>query len=257
MVAAAVVITSSVVASATDTTPAGPDQPGNQIIRPLAVAAHAPETSYESITPCRIVDTNAAAAGKLVSGARRDFVVSGTTLFVAQGGKSGGCGIPASATAVTASISMTSATGKGYLKAWARGTIEPSATALTFTAGSSAFTGTTIPASATGLSVKPVGGGGRLVVDVTGFFVPPITANITRTGGLASPAPRVTLVEHPSTGTYRVTADRDLTGCAAVATAAGGPYLATAFISSGKVYAETYDTAGLSLDILWQLVVTC
>src|SRR3954452_7313942 len=62
------------------------------------------ETSFVSVSPCRIADTRAA-GGALQVGASRAFTVRGTQQFVPQGGKSGGCGIPAAASSVTVSIS--------------------------------------------------------------------------------------------------------------------------------------------------------
>ena len=83
---------------------------------PLA-AAPAPsfsETDHVSFqTPCRIVDTRAA-GGAIALNTVRKFRVRGTSGFPSQGGKSGGCSIPASAGAILATISLSSETGNGF-----------------------------------------------------------------------------------------------------------------------------------------------
>jgi hypothetical protein len=256
---ATVVVTSAVTASAGNAGPA-PAQPGAPRLAGLAVTATAPQSTYTAITPCRIVDTRIASARNLQPGARRDFAVSGTTLFVPQGGTSGGCGVPAAAVAVTASMSVTDVVGGGYLKAWARGGTEPTATALLLARGSGSFTGTTVPVSASGMSVRPVGGGGRLVVDVTGYFAPPVSAVIGNLGGVLAGGTRVVSATRTGVGSYSVVADRDLTGCAASATMDGGQFYVTADIEGGAVVAQTWfvNAGGPVLaDLSWSLVVTC
>ena len=50
---------------------------------------------YTPVTPCRIVDTRVAGAGgPLMPGVPRDFLVSGTVNFAAQGARPGGAGFP-------------------------------------------------------------------------------------------------------------------------------------------------------------------
>ena len=65
------------------------------------------ESRYVAVTPCRIIDTrNGAGVNNTPFSAlqTRTFSVGGTTGFTAQGGKSGGCGIPVGAVGVAATL---------------------------------------------------------------------------------------------------------------------------------------------------------
>jgi hypothetical protein len=83
---------------------------------------------YTPVTPCRVFDTRYSAAGILAGGTQRNFEVSGTTGFPAQGGNSGGCGIPfGHATAVIINFAAVAPTGTGTLRAWAVADPQPPA----------------------------------------------------------------------------------------------------------------------------------
>ncbi len=94
-----------------------------QFTEPSAVSGIATSGSiFVPVTPCRIVDTRLAAAGALVPGTARSFVVGGSNaaLFAAQGGNTSGCGVP-QGTAVAAFVNFVavSPTGPGNLRTWA------------------------------------------------------------------------------------------------------------------------------------------
>ena len=91
-------------------------------VKSSAVAAAAPiitvqESVYVAITPCRLADTRVM-GGDYTNLQVRSMNVSGTVGFPAQGGKAGGCGIPATATAIAASMTAISPTGKGFVRLW-------------------------------------------------------------------------------------------------------------------------------------------
>ena len=67
------------------------------------------DLSFTPVAPCRILDTRLA-GGPLAPGAPRSFVVAGTAGFGAQGGREGGCGIPAGAAAVEMNFVVVSPT---------------------------------------------------------------------------------------------------------------------------------------------------
>jgi hypothetical protein len=220
------------------------------------------EDSFVPITPCRIVDTRLA-GGRFASGTTRNYRVSGTTGFVGQGGKSGGCGIPANADAIAASMTANAPTVGGYMRAYPIGTAEPTATFLTYVVGPGTIAGGTLsitPDAAPALSVTNHAGRADLVIDVTGYYVPPIEGLIY-TGSTATPAsdgyvysgsPRLLSVTWLSVGTADVTVDRDVTYCTPVANAYYGDfYYANAKAFNGnkvRVYSwsidpTTHDTA--------------
>ena len=96
---------------------AEPDAPGDA----------AADLVYTPVAPCRVFDTRVA-GGPLAVGTPRNFVVAGTTGFPAQGGTSGGCGIPEGpATSVIINLTVVNMTGSGNLRAWAVATPQPPA----------------------------------------------------------------------------------------------------------------------------------
>ena len=78
---------------------------------------------FVPVRPCRVIDTRLA-GGPLAPGEERQFVISGTVGFEAQGGTPGGCGVPRSAivrgaTAVALNLVAVNPQGPGNLRAWA------------------------------------------------------------------------------------------------------------------------------------------
>ena len=141
-------------------------------------SAAADGSAFATITPCRLADTRAAGAGgAFAGGQQRSFQVAGTGAgFAAQGGASGGCAIPTTATAVEATITAVSPTGAGYARAWPAGTALPNATFLNFSTGQSIGNTGTIPIATTAatadLAVQVFGAGTHLVIDVSGYYAP-------------------------------------------------------------------------------------
>lgn len=75
---------------------------------------------YTPVTPCRVFDTRHSTAGILAADTQRNFFVTGTNNFPAQGGNPGGCGIPpGAATAVVINFVAVQPSGSGNLRAWA------------------------------------------------------------------------------------------------------------------------------------------
>ncbi len=129
-------------------------------------------TVYVPVTPCRVVDTRG--VGRLTPTATRNYQVAGSTAFPAQGGKSGGCGIPLEATAVEASVTSVDQLGNGYFRAWPSGEAMPNATFLNYTKGQGTTNTGAIKVSATNttdLTVRNFGASSHYVIDVQGYFV--------------------------------------------------------------------------------------
>jgi hypothetical protein len=219
------------------------------------------ENLYTSVKPCRIVDTRQA-GGALTPGVQRNFKATGSTSFTAQGGTSGGCGVPSGATAIVASFKSVDSTGEGYLRAWAWSTSEPAASTLTFD-GLNVGDGVTVPITSPGashFSVKAYNASTQLVVDVMGYFAPQIHAKVTSTGAIETSSGRITSVTKAGTGIYTVYADRNLIGCTAVASAFGGsPYYATAGVtaSGGAVIVHVWNHNGSHANGYFDLIVQC
>ncbi|MCU1497995.1 MAG: hypothetical protein JWM47_1948 [Acidimicrobiales bacterium] len=133
-------------------------------------SADADSAGYVPVTPCRIVDTRLA-GGALTTRATRSFRVTGTGL-APQGGAAGGCGVPAAATAVVASVTAVDPSANGYARVWPAGQAMPNATLLNFSAGQS-ITNTGALSLATGpggLSLGNFGATTHYVIDVAGYY---------------------------------------------------------------------------------------
>ena len=124
-----------------------------------------PGALFNGITPVRLLDSRAANGGwnaPLVAGSPRDLVVR-------QPERAGG--VPASATAVVANVTVTEGTADSFVSVWPSGLPQPGVSNLNFAAGQ------TVP----NLAVVKIGDGGairfanavgsaHLVVDVVGYF---------------------------------------------------------------------------------------
>lgn len=139
-------------------------------------AARPDGASFVPLRPCRVVDTRSShAKGRLRANEQRSFQVAGSGSAIAsQGGRSGGCGVPDDATAVSASVSAVAPTGAfGYLRAWPSGGPVPNATVLNYTGGASTTNTGVIPlgASAPGaIDVRNYAGSTDVVIDVQGYY---------------------------------------------------------------------------------------
>lgn len=135
---------------------------------------------FVPVAPCRLLDTRQG-GGIIAAGTTRSFRVAGTAGFEAQGGKSGGCGIPIGASSPVAASVMVNlvavdVTGKGNLAAWEFGQPEPLASSINFQRiDMNIANGLIVPiagvsSQAADLSVKANVAGAHLVADVTGYF---------------------------------------------------------------------------------------
>jgi hypothetical protein len=216
---------------------------------------------YTPVVNCRIVDT-ATAGGRIANGATRSFYVSGSAGFTGQGGPASGCGIPAYATEISARVTGYRAEASGSFAAYAAGSTATLAT-LYYAKGVNSTSGATLPlgpGTARRLTVKNVSGPAQLDIDVNGYYSPQIHAIINETGGLYSATPAVLSATNPSTGSYAVTLDRDVTGCTAQATMSGGNYYVSAYISGDEVIGTTWALTGGTVtptNLYWSLNVTC
>ncbi len=208
------------------------------------------ENVYVAITPCRIVDTRFG-GGKINRLAVRRFYVRGTFGFAPQGGKSGGCGVPNYATSVTTNVTVTGTTGSGYLASFPYPTTTPMTNFVTYW-GDRAVT---VPANFTlskdeanpYLGVKNFGYSTDVIMDVTGYYMPPIEGLVT--GGEAyQGSTRVLSSVKVATGVYNVTVEGDVGNCAPFVT----PYYGTSVYASAytygsnivRVYLWTLNTTG-------------
>ena len=189
------------------------------------------ELLYKPIAPCRAFGGQLVATNQI-----KAFLVSGNSNFTAQGGPSGGCGIPAYAKAVSISLSSGTSGAQGYLTAYATGSARPNQASLSYGVN-----------PATTGSIVQLGTGGRINVlataatrvtgDIAGYFVEPIQGMISSNGvDIYSGSTGLVSSTLPTMGVYRVVVDRDVSYCTPVATPYYGPNLyANAYAFDGNV----------------------
>lgn len=224
------------------------------------------ESVFVPITPCRIADTRIA-GGALHSGSTKAFYVRGTTGFNTQGGTNGGCGVPSSATGVTANVTIPAvSSGGGYMIGWPYGLSVPHTNFVTYHTGETTTVNPTFGLSSGGadpsLDIQNQGHTAYVVIDVTGYYAPQLQGSISPSGGLYAGTARMVSASHVGTGAYSVTWDSDVTYCTPTVTAYGGAgYYAEAYNFSGTTtYVHVWYLSGGTLTPVDQYVnvaVTC
>jgi uncharacterized repeat protein (TIGR01451 family) len=132
-------------------TPAGGD-PTAIVIGPLALGFH-------TVAPCRVVDTRTGTP--LSFGVARTFDVAGT------------CGIPATARAVAANLTVVDATAPGTLVVWEAGSPTPGTSNINFKVGSVRGNNAILSlgeGAVEALATAGAGGWVQLLLDVSGYF---------------------------------------------------------------------------------------
>ncbi len=117
---------------------------------------------FYTVAPCRLLDSRTGAA-----------FASGDSQTVTA---NGACGIPPTATAVAANVTVTQTSAQGHLTLHAGDLPAPGASTINFAAGQTRANNAILPLAANGdgtLAVTPfvLGGGSvHVIVDVTGYF---------------------------------------------------------------------------------------
>ncbi|MEO6988176.1 MAG: hypothetical protein ABI239_05955, partial [Aquihabitans sp.] len=128
-------------------------------------------TVYVPITPCRVVDSRRG-LGFFGPNRTADFAVTGSgPEFAVQGGRPGGCDLPAGAAAVETSVSAVSPSANGYLRAWPTGTAAPTATFLNYSKSEATTNTGAIALGGGRMSVENFSGRADFVIDVQGYFI--------------------------------------------------------------------------------------
>jgi hypothetical protein len=203
----------------------GSSAPAARSVSPRAGGATTShDLQFVPVNPCRLADTRLA-GGALGNNVARSFLVTGGSGFSLQGGNSSGCGIPDGALAAELTIISADASGPGLLRAYPFGG-QPTATILAYQKGPNLLNTGTIAlcdpsqtSCTSDLTVKSFQASTQVIIDVNGYYVPNYYAFIDLDGSLISGAGvassgRTTGVD---TGGYTVVFDRDVTGCALLA----------------------------------------
>ena len=228
--------------------------------RPHVVAAGSPTRSVlVPITPCRIVNTTKN-HHPLAPNSNRAFTAVTASTISSQGGHSGGCGVPSTATAVAISLTAVNGTRAGHLTVFPSGSV-PTARALSYQAGAEE-TSSVIEALHSG-SLTVHNTGQRkvdLLMDVTGYWVEPSAATVSSSGTLVSGSADVVSTQKNVTGSYTVTFNHNLTNCIAEITAEQSYYNAGGYTSGSSVTVYTRDVTTTNspyADAEFSVTVTC
>lgn len=130
---------------------------------------------YYPLSPCRLVDTRIAIgeyAGPVGRGSTANYHAKNIDEILKQGGLSGGCSIPAIASALVLSIASTAQAGPGHLRAFPHGHILPMASIVNFS-GTNIANATILPLCINACSYDfsiYASQSSHVVVDVMGFF---------------------------------------------------------------------------------------
>lgn len=232
--------------------------------------------TFHAITPCRVIDTRLTAAGELNANKSRAFLLANPgSDFGDQGGSDTNCDVPSAAVAVQVNVTSAEASGNGNIRVYPYGEAAPTASLVNFR------TGIPIANAAPVLLCRTEDGDAcasdvrflatadtHLVVDVMGYFEPPMRVRVLYDGRVVETSPRVSTVTVETVGYVRVTFDRDVSECGYVTSLSGwqlagpdsGSVGATAFPfdpSGASVAVFTYDADGIAAERTFDLQVNC
>lgn len=116
--------------------------------------------SFYTVTPCRALDTRQTGmGGKLVAGVQRDFLMRGT------------CGIPATAVALSANLTVVGTEGLGYVLVYPPNMVPPPTSSVNFSAGQTRANNALLTLDTAGqIAAVASGSSTDLLLDVTGYF---------------------------------------------------------------------------------------
>lgn len=209
------------------------------------------EMVYVPITPCR-----AFGAQTIAATTARTFQITGSGSFVPQGGPATGCGVPASARAVTFNLSATNTTYPGTLTAYATGTPRPPTTSLILQ-NTNVTTGTVSALGSAGNLTIYTDKTARVYGDVTGYWIPQLWAYVSSSGALLDSSGRVVSSVNTNPGQYTVTFDRDISACAGTASSDITGHIISVYTNGTVAYVYVVNNAGVYENYWFNLHIKC
>ncbi len=262
--AAVLALSGAGVAMAADGVGTANPSPTRTTARSTTLAAALPsgsELKLVPVAPCRMLDTRV--VGGVVSNAARNFSAVGG--LGAQGGASGGCGIPTYAKALALNVGAISSGGSaGYVKGYAYGAAVPAASLVNFDKSGAVANMVTLKISAGNPSfVLRTGGSAHLFADVAGYYVSSPYVAVASDGavytGIAS---GVVSTTRTAVGMYTITFDRDVTACGASTNSItwatnNDPSADVGAGGANQVVVGVTDQAGAMVDSYFTLALSC
>ncbi len=214
--------------------PNGPVQSAGVEPQVAAPLPNPMELIYVPVTPCRAFGGQALAVNQI-----KPFFISGVIDMRPQGGPAAGCGVPATASAVTINLSAGVSTAGGYLTSYATGTPRPNMASLNYKTNP-ATSGSVVALGTDGTISVFASGATRVSGDITGYFLPQIQVYMNSNGSAYAATTRIISTEKLGTGSYRIVTDRNLQLCSIHVNIDGGYYYGSGYPSGTSIYVQTW-----------------
>ena len=216
-----------------------------------------PDLLYSRVKSCRIFDTTKTA--KIPANSAKSFLVSGAGDYAAQGGTAAGCGVPASAQAVSINVTAINGSAAGSVAAMAYAQTA-SALTLRYPVSAPETAGGVVDILQNKITLRTTNTV-NAIGDVTGYYAPAMRATVALDGALVYGS-RVVTSSRYFTGQYIVTFDRDISTCAANVTVSGPITFWTVIIANDTggpngLFVTTTDGGGNFADRRFYVTVTC
>lgn len=193
---------------------------------------------------------------KVLAKKTKNLQITGDGDFSNQGGPPTGCGIPASAKAVSISLTASSP-AKGFLTAYPQGTARPKTNLLSYTPNEKNTAGATVLLNEAGRIKVYSKKTATVAGDITGYYAPQIWVYGDLNGNIVDASPRILSLTQNSTGQYTVVVDRDVSSCAATASGDLSGYIMSAYTSGSSVYVYIRNHEGVLSNYWFNLQVMC
>ena len=210
---------------------------------------------YSRIKPCRLFDTTK--TQKIPANGARSFLVSGAGDFARQGGSANGCGVPASAQAVSLNITAINGAAAGSLTAFPYAQTTGVAT-LRFPVSAPESIGGIVDLAQNRVTFKTTSTV-NAIGDVTGYYAPQMWAHISFNGGTMSQS-RMLSARLFQTGIYIVRFDRDVRSCVVHVTSDASGLITAGYTNQddqGYVQVNLWTSADLAVNNNFYVSVTC
>lgn len=193
---------------------------------------------------------------KVLAKKTKNLQITGDGDFSNQGGPPTGCGIPASAQAVSISLTASSP-AKGFLTAYPQGTARPKTNLLSYTPNEKNTAGATVLLNEAGRIKVYSKKTATVAGDITGYYAPQIWVYGSPNGNIIDASPRILSSTRINIGMYAVTVDRDVSSCAATASGDLSGYIISAYTDGSSVLVYIRDITGAYSDYWFNLQVMC
>ena len=225
------------------------------VLTPAKAQTPPPDLVYSRIKPCRVFDTTK--TQKIPANSAKSFLMSGAGDYAAQGGTAGGCGVPASAQAVSLNITAINGAAAGSLTAMAYAQTTSAAT-IRFPVAAPETIGGFVDLLQNKITLRTTNTV-NAIGDVTGYWAPQIWAVVHGDGTIASGS-RIVRVTKAAKGIYYLEFDREISSCASVVSDQSGQayngFYSPVPSNTLQVFLYFHETGGAA-DRTFHVAITC